>query len=867
MNSRLKKSFLYMFIIIACVPVKAQVAVTNNGDGSAFALVGEAVAEICVSKADGPTVRKVAELLAADIFRVTDCQPKVLTTEKPKGKNVIVLGTTGNNAFIRQMADKGMMDLADVNNGWEQYVMKVIEKPAKGIDQALVIAGSDRRGVAYGTFSLSEAIGVSPWYWWADVPIKKRSQLYIKADYVSQQPTVKYRGFFINDEDWGLKPWATDNFEKELGDIGPMTYAKVCELLLRLKGNMLAPAMHTCTGAFYSHPESKLVADTFGIIITTSHCEPLLLNNAAPTEWDQQRDGDWNYKTNGENIRRKWENRLAEAAQYENIYTVAMRGLHDEGLRGCLPMKERVPLIEQVIRDQRDILARHIPSPNGETSADASHVPQIFVPYKETMDIYENGLQVPDDITLVWVDDNYGYMKRVSNPDEQRRGGGAGVYYHLSYLGTPHDYLWLNTTPPVLMYEELKKAYDTGANRYWLLNVGDIKPMELGIQTFFDMAWDFSAYNIKDVNSHQSQFLASTFGLKYQRDFQQILDEYYRLAWSRKPEYMGWEWEWSDPAHTGLRDTEFSFDNYNEAQRRIADYRALSDMVEAISSDLSERLRPAFFEMLEYPVKAAYQMNRKFLMAQLNHERAAKGRLSEANWAARQSEVSYDSIQTLNDQYNNMLGGKWKGMMDVPPGFCALYQNKPELSYSTGQGEKPVRLDCDPKREWTENCMILNLADYSVRNAGNNTIGLVNGLGYDWKVLQLGQPTETPEDATKADGARAEYHLPAISADTIDVIIHTIPFFPLYKGRSTAIGVSIDGKEPVVYKNEVEEWSQEWKEQVIRNSNIKTLRFAIDPVAKSHSISFVIGDPGMMIQRVIIDWGGLKNCYIGPAMR
>ena len=421
MNSRLKKSFLYMFIIIACVPVKAQVAVTNNGDGSAFALVGEAVAEICVSKADGPTVRKVAELLAADIFRVTDCQPKVLTTEKPKGKNVIVLGTTGNNAFIRQMADKGMMDLADVNNGWEQYVMKVIEKPAKGIDQALVIAGSDRRGVAYGTFSLSEAIGVSPWYWWADVPIKKRSQLYIKADYVSQQPTVKYRGFFINDEDWGLKPWATDNFEKELGDIGPMTYAKICELLLRLKGNMLAPAMHTCTGAFYSHPESKLVADTFGIIITTSHCEPLLLNNAAPTEWDQQRDGDWNYKTNGENIRRKWENRLAEAAQYENIYTVAMRGLHDEGLRGSLPMKERVPLIEQVIRDQRDILARHIPSPNGETSADASHVPQIFVPYKETMDIYENGLQVPDDITLVWVDDNYGYMKRVSNPDEQRR--------------------------------------------------------------------------------------------------------------------------------------------------------------------------------------------------------------------------------------------------------------------------------------------------------------------------------------------------------------------------------------------------------------------------------------------------------------
>ena len=872
MCTHLKKVLLVLLVIVANVPVMAQLKVMNNSDGDAFALVGEAVADIYVSKADGPTVRKVAELLAADICRVTDHTPKVMSTEKPKGKMAVVLGTASHNAFIRQMADNGLIDLDDVNNGWEQYAVKVINKPAKGIDRALVIVGSDRRGVAYGAFTLSDAIGVSPWYWWADIPVEKKSQLYVKADCMSRRPTIKYRGFFINDEDWGLKPWATNNFEKELGDIGPRTYAKVCELILRLKGNMLAPAMHTCTGAFYSHPESKLVADTFGIIITTSHCEPLLLNNAAPTEWDQQRDGDWNYKTNGETIRGKWEKRLAETARFENIYTMAMRGLHDEGLRGSLPMEERVPLIEQVISDQRDMLARSIPTSTTKPSASTTkpsasttkHIPQIFVPYKETMDIYENGLQVPDDITLVWVDDNYGYMKRVSNPEEQRRSGGAGVYYHLSYLGTPHDYLWLNTTPPVLMYEELKKAYDTGADRYWLLNVGDIKPMELGIQTFFDMAWDISAYTIKDINYHQSRFLASTFGMKYRKDFQWILDEYYRLAWSRKPEYMGWEWEWSDPAHTGLRDTEFSFDNYNEAQHRIADYKAIADRIDAISHDLSEELRPAFFEMIEYPVKASCQMNRKFLMAQLNHEQAAKGRLAEANWAARQSEASYDSILALNHQYNNMLDGKWKGMVDVPPGLCALYQNMPGLTHAVGQGEKPVSMDCEPNREWTDRCIFLDLSDYSVRNGGSHQIGLLNGLGYDWKVLQLGLPTEKPEDASKGDGARVEYQLPAIDADTIAVSIHTIPFFPLYKGRSTAIGVSIDDNPPIVYNNEVEEWSEEWKEQVMRNSDVVTLRFAIDPTAESHSLAFVIGDPGMMIQRVIIDWGGLKRCYIGP---
>ena len=367
-------------------------------------------ARICVSAKEPLSVRKVAQLFADDVQRVTGIRPRIQSSQSAAS---VVIATLGHNAYVDDLVKKRRLDVSSINGGWEQFVIREV-------DGRLFIIGSDRRGTAYGVFTLSEQMGVSPWYWWADVSVRHRDAVYINADYASHAPAVKYRGIFINDEDWGLKPWAANNFEKDLGDIGPKTYAKVCELLLRLKANMLAPAMHSCTGAFYSHPESKVVCDSFGIIITTSHCEPLLLNNAAESEWDSNRDGEWNYKTNRETIWKKWDDRLSEASQYENIYTVAMRGVHDEGLRGSLPMEERVPLLEKVIKEQRELLQKHI-------GRQATEIPQIFVPYKETMDIYENGLKVPDDITLVWVDDNYGYMKRVSNPEEQKRSGGAGV--------------------------------------------------------------------------------------------------------------------------------------------------------------------------------------------------------------------------------------------------------------------------------------------------------------------------------------------------------------------------------------------------------------------------------------------------------
>ena len=848
MSSRFYCFLFVMWLAVDVVSAVNQLEVSTQS--GAFTIVqGGKAAAVSVSSGESVVVRKVAQLLATDVQRVTGVLPVV--TNKPSGASVVI-GTIGHNSYIDRLIARGKLDVSAIRGGWEQYMLKVV-------DGRLVIVGSDRRGTAYGVLSLSEAMGVSPWYWWADVPVPHRDNLYVSADYTSHTPSVKYRGIFINDEDWGLKPWASKNYEKELGDIGPRTYARVCELLLRLKANMLAPAMHSCTGAFYSHPESKVVADSFGIIITTSHCEPLLLNNAAKSEWDSGRDGEWNYKTNRETIYKKWNNRLSEAAQYENIYTVAMRGVHDEGLRGSLPMEERVPLIEKVIKEQRELLEKHC------TLQPAHEVPQIFVPYKETMDIYENGLRVPDDITLVWVDDNYGYMKRVSNPEEQKRSGRAGVYYHLSYLGAPHDYLWLNTTPPVLMYEELRKAFDNGADRYWLLNVGDIKPMELGMQTFFDMAWNIDEdddFTFEDAYSHQAEFLAKTFGLPLST-FQSVLDDYYRLAWSRKPEFMGWDYEWDDKEHTGLKPTEYSFKHYDEAQRRSADYQRISDEVEVISERLkmvSGEAATAFFELLQFSVQGACQMNRKFLMAQLNQELATEGRYAEANWAARQMEEAYDSIEALNRRYNRQLNGKWDGMMALSTSFtptCQYYQ-KPEVKRFDGVGERSVVLaplrGIQPK-----DCQVIIPSDFR-QHGKTEGVRIIKGLGYDGQVLQFGDPSKESKDGKHE---AIEYKFKAMQ-DSVDIIIYAVPFWPLYKGKTNRIYVSIDNSPVQIFDNKFKEYDRTWKDQVMRNGISCRLRFAVDKHREINNLR-IQGDSGQMIQRIIIDWGGLQPSYIGPS--
>lgn len=758
---------------------------------------------------DARLVSTMAVTLAEDIYKVSGTKPFV-STETVAGDKII-LGTIGNSRFVD--------NVKAIEGKWECYDIKT-EK------HTITVTGSDARGLAYGVLHISERIGVNAWYWWADIPVAKRPKVRYGENFTSKEPTVRYRGIFINDEDWGMKTWAARNFEKELGDIGPKTYDKVCELILRLKGNMLAPAMHSCTGAFYSHPESQVAADKWGIMVTTSHCEPMLVNNAARSEWDKARDGEWNFLTNRETILRKFDDRISGTAGYDNIYTLGMRGLHDEAMKGSKDPRVRARTLEQVFEAQRGILAKH-------KRKQIQEIPQIFVPYKETLDIYDAGLVVPDDVTLVWTDDNYGYMKRVSNDKERLRSGGGGVYYHLSYLGGPHDYLWLSTTAPALMYEELKKAFDAGADRYWLLNVGDIKPMEIEIQQFMDMAWNLEAFSYDNVNQYQAKWLASVFGKKYQTRFQHILDNYYRLAWDRKPEFMGYEREWDRKDYNNLHDSGFSFVS-GTAQRRLNDYKGISDECQALMEELPDDMRIPFFEMLGYPVKSAFQMNRKFLMAQRNHE---TGNMEYAEEAMNAN----DSISVLMKEYNAVLGGKWNQMMSqLPPGWCAKYQLMPEL------GDKPTdkyRLPDEQRHPEFEKKIDFRSAKVKA------PFRVFDGMGTDWTVLQLGNPMDKVLNPDASEGDKADFRFKA-EGESVTLCISVVPVWPTGHERSNRIGVSVDGCTPVICENRFVEYGESWKSQVLENRKEFVVTLPLDSLRNTHTLSLHIVDPGQIVQKI-----------------
>ena len=780
-------------------------------------------ATIVVDKNDWQSVLKAAHDLSDDVRKVTGVKAEVAVANSTLSTlhSTLIIGTIGKSKYIDRLVKQKKINVRQVKGQWESYLIDVV-------DGNLVIAGSDKRGTIYGIYDLSQRIGVSPWYWWADVPVKHQDEVwYDGGRFVQPSPSVKYRGIFINDEDWGLKPWAAKNFEKELGDIGPKTYDKVCELLLRLKANMLAPAMHSCTGAFYSHPESQRVADERGIMITTSHCEPLLFNNAAKSEWDKARDGEWNYETNSATILKKLDDRIRETAQYDNIYTMGLRGLHDEAMKGSTNPKDRARTLEKVIGKQRGILEKY-------KKQKAERQPQIFVPYKEALDIYDAGLRVPDDITIVWPDDNYGYMKRVSNAAEQKRSGRSGVYYHLSYLGTPHDNLWIATTAPMLMYAELLKAYTAGADRYWLLNVGDIKPMEIEIQQFFDMAYNFSAFSYDNVNRYQAEWLARMFtshSSLLTSHFQYILDNYYRLAWDRKPEFMGYEMEWDSKENNRLHDTDFSFET-GTAQKRLLDYENICEAYDMIERNIEPEQRPALFEMLGYAVHSAYQMNRKFLYAQRNHETGS------TVYAAMAKDAN-EKIEQLRKRYNEQLDGKWNYMIStIPPGYTAKYHQMPEL------GNKPTdayRLpDAQRHPEFRHK---IDLSTLTVKPP----FRLLEGIGTDWLALQMGQPLDF--NTTGSIDIPLNSSL-ITSPSSLQICLSVVPMWPVAYDRSNKIAVSVDGGKAVVCENIFKEWSPEWKLQVLENRKEFVVTLPLDTKRSNHVLTLSIVDPGQIVQKI-----------------
>jgi len=622
----------------------------------------------------GPKLDSIAaHLLAQDIQRITGTLPQVVTNVNSAKGNVVVIGNAQSN-LVQSFSGKQSTLQKNLQGKWECFAWKIIDRPDNNISQALVIAGSDARGTAYGVFTLSEKIGVSPWYWWADVNPVKNTNLTINiSDFVSNEPSVQYRGIFLNDEDWGLQPWAAKTFEPATKDIGPKTYAKIFELLLRLKANLIWPAMHPSTKAFYYYPQNKNVASDYEIVVGSSHAEPMLRNNV--DEWDKKK-GSFNYITNKENVLGYWASRLKESKVNNAIYTMGMRGIHDGKMEGIKTTQEAVPLLEGIFEDQRNLLSKYI-------SPDVKSIPQALTVYKEVLEIYEHGLKVPEDITLVWPDDNYGYIHRLANDNEKTRKGGTGIYYHASYWGRPHDYLWLSTTHPALVREEMTKAYEMDARKIWVLNVGDIKPLEYNTQQFLDMAYDVTPFLSPDyTKKHLYNWAANIFGKENAEGISKVLWQYYQLAFERRPEFMGWN---SAEPITSVNFTQYNHYSYgDEAEKRINRYNQLEIAASVLQRNISPVSKDAFYQLVLYPVRGASLMNKKYLYRDKAYLYAMQGRLSAYDYY-KLAQDSYNEISSETRYFNEKLvNGKWDGIMSMKPRELPVFDPpKLELSVQT----------------------------------------------------------------------------------------------------------------------------------------------------------------------------------------
>ena len=626
----------------------ARLAPATVAAGDAFWLVernGGAVTSVWADESDFPVVHHAARLLAEDVERVTGRKPAIERAPTSLAGRAVLVGTLGKSRLIDQLVADGRLDVEGVAGEWESFAIQVVTGPLPGfpkVEEALIIAGSDRRGTAYGVFTVSEEIGVSPWYWWADVTPDPQESLSVTAEARKQgPPDVKYRGIFINDEDWGLEPWSRLTFDPKLGDIGPKTYEKVYELLLRLRGNYLWPGMHNCTIEFGSVPGNVEKADEWAIVMGAAHCEPLNRNNVW---WHQDGEGEWRYDTNRENMLAYWEEWAQKRGPYEAVWTVGMRGIHDSGMRGPETIEEQVRLLEQAIDDQRELLKRHVHD-------DIEQVPQVFTPYKEALTHYQNGLELPEDVTILWCEDNYGYIRQLSNPEEQQRSGGSGVYYHISYLGWPRPYLWLNTTPPALMWAEMTRASAYGADRVWVLNVGDIKPGEIGIEFWHRLAWDVDRYGPDAQQAFLREWAAREFGPEHAEDVAGVVDNYYQLGFQRKPELMA--------------DDIFNAAHYREGERRLAASRELRRRADELYGQVPSHKRDAFYQLVVYPVRILALIDEAFISADLGRLYAMQGRAGASQLAEAAGEAVRQA-ETETRYYNEQLaGGKWRHMMTV----------------------------------------------------------------------------------------------------------------------------------------------------------------------------------------------------------
>lgn len=770
-----------------CTLILILLTACNTKEESAYVVADQSSkSTIYLDKNSNALVKWAVSDLVRDIESMSGKKFQIITVDSFIAKKQGIYIGSINDKLIKSCPIENKDQL---QNQWENFIIKKQNKN-------LYLIGSDVRGTVFAVFDFAERIGISPWKWWADVTPEKKEKIIIKLpkDGIADGPAVQYRGIFLNDEDWGLFPWAAKTFEPEVGNIGPKTYEKIFQLLLRLKANTIWPAMHHCTKAFFTVPGNKEMAEKYHIFIGTSHAEPMLRNNVA--EWNGSQYGDFNYFTNSDKVKEYWQQRIDEATNGDNIITLGMRGIHDSGMRGNATKQEKVALLEQIIDDQREMLGTTFDKP-------AEEIPQVFTLYKEVLNLYNNGLTVPDDVTLMWTDDNYGYIRRLSNEEEQKRLGGSGIYYHLSYWGRPHDYLWLSTISPSLIWYEMSKAYQNGAQKIWIANVGDIKPGEYNMEFFLDLAWGADDFDETDILPHLRKWAKREFGYQKANEIADVMQEYYRLAFLRKPEFMGWS-QTEPTTPTTITGFSTNPDN-NEVQRRIDAYTALYKKVESIRKDIDKDRQNAYFQLIEYPVKGAALMNFKFLRAQQSYITPNR---EEKVALTRLSGQAYEEIIALTRRYNNNTsGGKWQNMISMKP------RNLPVFMLPNFRAADALNTDTIVEKENHEKPIFIQANDFSNSTSTDHyTWKSIDGLGYSDASITL-FPFDN-HHFTK-DKPYVEYKINIEKPGEYTLEIRCLPTHA--NNYDYNVNVAFNEEEATSYNINTKGRSRTWKENVLRN--------------------------------------------------
>ena len=812
-----KLTYLAILTLLALIPVEGMGAdefVTFQQATGTWQLK-----DVSISYADGEhsCVHRAIASLQKDFEAVMGVSPM-----RSVGDTKVLIGTLGVNPQIDQWVKQGI--LRDLKGKTEKYIIKTI-------NGQLVIAGSDKRGTVYGIYELSRQIGVSPWYYWADVPVEKHAELFIReGEYTDGEPAIRYRGLFLNDEAPCLTTWVKNTFGTNYG--GHDFYEKVFELILRLKGNYLWPAMWGW--AFYADdPENLKTADAMGVMMGTSHHEPMARNHQEYAR-DRKGWGAWNYSTNKENLDRFFREGIERMKGTDDIVTIGMRGDGDEAMGNSTDTK----LLETIIENQRRIIKEVTKRPAKET-------PQIWALYKEVQDYYDAGLRVPDDVTILLCDDNWGNVRRIPNAEEKKRKGGWGLYYHVDYVGAPRNTKWINVTPIQNMWEQLQLAYNGGIQKLWILNVGDLKPMEYPIQLFMDMAWNPTKYNVDNLLDHPKAFCAESLGDDQAEEAAQILNLVSKYNGRITSEMLD--------ARTYTTD---------EFAQVVGEYQALETRALRQFITLKPEYRDAYRQIILFPVQAMGNIYEMYYAQAMNHKLAALGDPDANCWAERcRQAFKRDSL--LNLQYNKEIaGGKWDGMMiqkhisyriwndNFPKDVCPDLKVVP--TPEQGPTFSPIHGYISIEAEHTFNRSDASNAKWTVIPYMGRTLSGIALMPY----------------TVGTDNAKLEYRFKAEGQKTVKVHIITKSTLDFLDKGGLVYDAAIDNGEPISVNfnsnlNEKPEniYSIYYPTIALRVVE-KEVELPISGDGEFHTLTLHPQDPGIVFEKIVIDLGGYQKQYL-----